>query len=92
MQQMARITFGLTCFGGVGKGESPAGAGWEFETEVMPSQTRSPGTGSQKRQLNPDPIMAILFRTEQRQLSRKDLEPMIGSRARLSEVLTVSDL
>ena len=36
----------------------------------------------------PDPIEAILFRMEQQQLSRKDLEPMIGSRARVSEVLT----
>jgi len=36
----------------------------------------------------PDPITAIQFRMEQQQLSRKDLEPMIGSRARVSEVLT----
>ena len=36
----------------------------------------------------PDPIEAILFRMEQQQLSRKDLESMIGSRARVSEVLT----
>jgi len=35
----------------------------------------------------PDPIEAILFRMEQQGLSRKDLEPMIGSRARVSEVL-----
>ncbi|WP_263382768.1 helix-turn-helix domain-containing protein [Granulicella arctica] len=36
----------------------------------------------------PDPITAIQFRMEQHHLSRKDLEPMIGSRARVSEVLT----
>ena len=36
----------------------------------------------------PDPITAIQFRMEQQHLSRKDLEPMIGSRARVSEVMT----
>lgn len=35
----------------------------------------------------PDPIEAILFRMEQQGLSRNDLIPMIGSRARVSEVL-----
>ena len=35
----------------------------------------------------PDPIEAILFAMEQRGLSRKDLEPLIGSRARVAEVL-----
>lgn len=35
----------------------------------------------------PDPVAAIQFRMEQQQLSRKDLEPLIGSRARVSEVL-----
>ena len=35
----------------------------------------------------PDPIAAIEFRMEQQQLTRKDLEPLIGSRARVSEVL-----
>ena len=35
----------------------------------------------------PDPIMAIQFRMEQQGLTRKDLEPMIGSRARVSEVM-----
>lgn len=35
-----------------------------------------------------DPIAAIQFRMEQQHLSRKDLEPFIGSRARVSEVLT----
>lgn len=34
-----------------------------------------------------DPVAAILFRMEQAGLERKDLEPMIGSRARVSEVL-----
>ena len=35
----------------------------------------------------PDPIEAIQFRMEQQGLSRKDLEPMIGSRARVAEVM-----
>jgi HTH-type transcriptional regulator / antitoxin HigA len=35
----------------------------------------------------PDPIDAILFRMEQQGLVRKDLEPFIGTRARVSEVL-----
>src|SRR5437588_10306919 len=35
----------------------------------------------------PDPVEAILFRVEQQGLTRKDLEPLIGSRARVSEVL-----
>jgi HTH-type transcriptional regulator / antitoxin HigA len=35
----------------------------------------------------PDPIAAIRFRMEQQNLSRKDLEAYIGSRARVSEVL-----
>jgi HTH-type transcriptional regulator/antitoxin HigA len=35
----------------------------------------------------PDPITAIQFRMEQQGLSRKELEPIIGSRARVSEVL-----
>ena len=36
---------------------------------------------------DPDPIEAILHRMEALGLARKDLEPMIGSRARVSEVL-----
>lgn len=36
----------------------------------------------------PDPIDATLFRMEQQGLTRKDLEPLIGSRARVSEVLS----
>ncbi len=35
----------------------------------------------------PDPIEAILYYIESRGLSRRDLEPLIGSRARVSEVL-----
>lgn len=35
----------------------------------------------------PDPVLLIKFQMEQQGLSRKDLEPMIGSRARVSEVL-----
>ena len=36
----------------------------------------------------PDPIEAIRFRMEQQDLTRKDLEPLLGSRARVSEVLS----
>lgn len=36
----------------------------------------------------PDPIEAIRFRMEQQGLSQRDLVPYIGSRARVSEVLT----
>jgi HTH-type transcriptional regulator / antitoxin HigA len=35
----------------------------------------------------PDPVSAILFAMEQRGLSRRDLEPFIGSRARVAEIL-----
>jgi len=35
----------------------------------------------------PDPIEAIRFAMEQRGLSRNDLQPMIGSRARVAEIL-----
>lgn len=34
----------------------------------------------------PDPIEAIKFRMDQMNLTRKDLEPLIGSRGRVSEV------
>ncbi len=36
----------------------------------------------------PDPIAAITFMMEQKGLGRHDLEPAIGSRGRVSEVLT----
>src|ERR1035441_4798759 len=36
----------------------------------------------------PDPVTIIKFQMEQQRLTRKDLEPMIGSRARVSEILT----
>ena len=36
---------------------------------------------------SPDPVDAIKFRMEQMGLNRKDLEPFLGSRARVSEVL-----
>jgi len=35
----------------------------------------------------PDPIEAILYHMESRGLSRRDLEPYIGTRARVSEIL-----
>ena len=36
----------------------------------------------------PDPVDAIRFRMDQQGLTRRDLEPYIGSRARVSEVLS----
>ena len=36
---------------------------------------------------SPDPIESILYYIESRGLSRSDLEPYIGSRARVSEIL-----
>jgi HTH-type transcriptional regulator / antitoxin HigA len=36
---------------------------------------------------DPDPLAAIQFRMEQLSLTRKDLEPLLGSRGRVSEVL-----
>ncbi len=36
----------------------------------------------------PDPIEAIKFRMEQKGLKRKDLEPLLGGRSRVSEVLS----
>ncbi len=36
----------------------------------------------------PDPIDALLFRMEQMGLGRRDIEPFIGSRGRVSEVLS----
>ena len=35
----------------------------------------------------PDPVRAIEYAMEQRGMSRRDLEPFIGSRARVAEVL-----
>jgi HTH-type transcriptional regulator/antitoxin HigA len=35
----------------------------------------------------PDPVAAILFRMEQQGMTRKDLEPILGARNRVSEVL-----
>ena len=35
----------------------------------------------------PDPIEAIRFRMEQKKLTRKDLEPFIGTRTRVAEVM-----
>ena len=36
---------------------------------------------------SPDPVAAILFRMEQMGLDRKSLEPFLGGRSRVSEVL-----
>ena len=35
----------------------------------------------------PDPVEAILFRMDQLGLSRRDLEPYLGARSRVSEIL-----
>lgn len=36
----------------------------------------------------PDPVDALKFRMDQEDLSRADLEPLLGSRARVSEILS----
>ena len=36
---------------------------------------------------SPDPVEAILFRMDQMGLTRKDLEPLLGGRSKVSEVL-----
>lgn len=36
---------------------------------------------------DPDPIAAILYRMEAMGMARKDLEPILGSRSRVSEIL-----
>jgi HTH-type transcriptional regulator/antitoxin HigA len=36
---------------------------------------------------DPDPVEAIKYYMESRDLSRRDLEPYLGSRARVSEIL-----
>jgi HTH-type transcriptional regulator/antitoxin HigA len=36
----------------------------------------------------PDPVTILKFQMDQMGLTRKDLEPMLGSRARVSEILT----
>lgn len=38
--------------------------------------------------LPPDPVEAIKFRLEQQGKSRRDLEPILGTRARVSEILS----
>ena len=40
----------------------------------------------------PDPIEAILFRMEQQTLTKRDLVPYIGSRSKVSEVLSRTGL
>lgn len=45
-----------------------------FEARLFPMDT-------------PDPLTVIRFQMEQQGMTRKDLEPLIGSRARVSEVL-----
>jgi len=35
----------------------------------------------------PDPIEAIQFRMEQQGLTRRDLEPLLGTRARVAEIM-----
>jgi len=37
---------------------------------------------------SPDPVDAILFRMEQRNLTKRDLNPYIGSRSKVSEILS----
>ncbi|MDQ7089886.1 MAG: transcriptional regulator [Methylococcales bacterium] len=40
----------------------------------------------------PDPVDAIKFRMEQSGLTRKDLEPFLGSRGRISEIFSKKEI
>jgi HTH-type transcriptional regulator/antitoxin HigA len=53
----------------------------------MPSKRSRLGSEKHHAIGVPDPIRAIEFAMEQRGLNRRDLEPFIGSRARVAEVL-----
>lgn len=66
--------------------DSPAGSAEERELDALATLVEA----YERRQfpvLPPDPVTAILARLEQLSLSRRDLEPLIGTRARVSEVL-----
>ena len=61
-----------------------------YETKHFPMNVPDPVTiiKFQMEQQRLDPVTIIKFQMEQQRLTRKDLEPMIGSRARVSEILT----
>ena len=57
------------------------------EKQETPSFTGSSHEDKHHRISPPDPVDAIKFRMEQMNLTRKDLEPCIGKRGRVSEIL-----
>lgn len=65
----------------------------EFASAPVISFAKQRTRGGQKKETvhypmdPPDPIEAIKFRMEQQGLTRKDLEGIIGTRARIAEVL-----
>jgi HTH-type transcriptional regulator/antitoxin HigA len=66
---------------------SPAGSEESDELEVL--ATLVDAYESRRFPMaTPEPITLIKFQMEQQGLTRKDLEPMIGTRARVSEVLS----
>jgi HTH-type transcriptional regulator / antitoxin HigA len=67
--------------------DAPAGTAEDARREVLSELVY----GYEQRQhpvLPPKPVDAIRFRLEQLGLSRKALEPMLGGRGRVSEVLS----
>ena len=66
--------------------EPAPGSEEESELELLALLAESYEKRFLKRTL-PDPIDAIRFRMDQQGLRNKDLEPMIGSKSKVSEVL-----
>jgi len=62
------------------------GSAEENELELLALLAETYEKESIKRQL-PDPIEAIRFRMDQQGLTNKDLEPIIGSKSKVSEIL-----
>ena len=62
------------------------GSDEDNELEVLAILVESYEKEHFKRDL-PDPIEAIKFRMDQQGLTNKDLEPMLGTRSKVSEVL-----
>ena len=59
----------------------------DLELEALVEQVKAYEARTVERDF-PDPISAIKFRMEQAGLTQRDLIPLIGSRAKVSEVLS----
>ena len=66
--------------------DAPAGSAEGDRLEVLTTLVEAYESAHHRMPL-PDPIEAIKFRMEQQGLTRKDLEPLIGTRTRVAEVL-----